>query len=303
MEGGVSIGLNTRFSIEKWSLFRGVSEGLTFDNIVLDVGWKNLKARLLTTEATPGFLYLGTGTSTPSESDLGLISLSETLGGKEASSITHSTPVLDAGSEKIVAKAFLRFDYGPGEAEGVWNEMGLAFGESYNDPYNRALFRDEEGDPISLTVLSDEHLRVFVELTMHLPGGVVSSGTMMVDGEERQWTLKSNERFEEDRAYGNRANPWREGLIRHIQAIDADLEEDISTDFNVSDAVATYTISEPPGDSKTISGFMLRSRRNAQPSHNTHQYDLVFDPPIEKGGQDRLEGSFSIAIERGDPPE
>lgn len=175
----VGLDITGHVRVEKWSKSRDERLDLEFDNVVLNIGWDTFATQYITPITSgglfPRYLYLGTGATEPKATDLGLAAVSTALGGK----YMHSWPELGgvfSVSEKY-STVNLRFDYGEGEAEGVWTELGLGYRAAYNPPevnapyttpFNRALFRDETGTPIAITVLADEYLRVFVQLRLHV---------------------------------------------------------------------------------------------------------------------------------------
>lgn len=161
-----------RFTITKRNAKREVIEEREFKNIVLDVGYDNLIENLFRMRPFPRNLFLGTGTNEPSASDAGLQSRSPTLESKyyagytaeDAQYVDHPDAPNGYYTKSIL---HIRFEYGQGEAEGVWNELGLAYDTSYLKPFNRSLFKDEYGNATSVTILSDEYLSVTYTLEMH----------------------------------------------------------------------------------------------------------------------------------------
>jgi hypothetical protein len=159
-----------------------------FDNVVLDSGWDSLISRMLTADAAavPKWLYFGIGESEPSKSDSGLEQ--RLTNGKAHTSIAYSG-LVNAGNLTAYSQAIVRFDYAPGELSGVrWTEVGLAYGNSYVEPYNRALIMDEARVPTPLVCLADQTVTVYVRLRLWLTGwgsrvetGIVS-GTLNLNG-------------------------------------------------------------------------------------------------------------------------
>lgn len=170
-----------------------------FDNHVLDSGMDFLITHMVgmtdyrnALAFQMNHLFLGSGTTEPAFSDTGLESRSGTLAGKKALSksddyVYSSTlpRVGHADEENHVywTEITFNFQYAQGEAEGVWTELGLADDLSYTNPVTRALFRDENGDPISLTVLSDEYLTVFYTVRFEDGMGSPQTGTLDVSGQ------------------------------------------------------------------------------------------------------------------------
>lgn len=224
----LGIALSTTFRVEKRNRKGEITGEREFDNVVLDIGWDAFASRLQAGAKAPRHLYLGTGTTEPTAQDTGLENLSGTLPGKLESSYTM------AGSDYLErrAEARLVFEYGEGEAEGVWTELGLAYGSSYTEPYNRALFRDENGNATSFTILSDEYLTVYAYLNLYLVDpDPLPSGTLDYNGQTINWVMRpitdsmardnAGSKFEDSggATYDYRNNMWGHDLIQKIGVI------------------------------------------------------------------------------------
>lgn len=174
MKLGIGIGITGHVVAERIKPDGTVVERREFDNVILNSGWEHMKT-LFNTAPQPGllyprYLYLGTGTVEPSAEDTGLQSISGTLGSKLVTTVLWPTGsgFVAADKKSGWTDVQLRFDYGQGVAAGTWTELGLAYQDTYTTPLNRALFRDQDGAPISLTVLNDEYFRVTVTLRMYI---------------------------------------------------------------------------------------------------------------------------------------
>lgn len=170
-----------------------VIQSLEFDNAVLDSGLAELFRRWCssgmswTAGTTPmnlaRYLFLGTGATEPTTGDTGLENRSGTLAGKLQTNNTEAHDwgnTIDFNNDYYDIWYQFRFGYGEGEAEGVWTEVGLG-DENYSHPLTRALFRDENGQPISLTILSDEYLTVFYTITFIMEPQ--DAGEILINGE------------------------------------------------------------------------------------------------------------------------
>ncbi len=158
-----------RFVVQKRDRNKNLIQEFKFSNIVLDLGWDSFASRWpgYFGDLPPKYLFLGTGTSEPAATDSGLESVSSTLAGLLRSAASYSGEDDPNGSWEYTSIT-QTFEYGEGEAEGTWTELGLAYNQDYTEPYNRSLFRDENGNAISIEVLSDEFLTVFVETGLYL---------------------------------------------------------------------------------------------------------------------------------------
>lgn len=224
-----------------------------FDNIVLDVGWNNLINNVDQTNRwahVPKYLYLGSGTTEPAATDSGLESASGTLPGK----LRSGTSIGGSSTTDRYASVNQTFVYGQGEAEGVWTELGLAYGSTYTEPYNRSLIRDDLGNPISLTILSDEFLTVYVELRMYFPDTGSITGQLDYNGQAIDWTATMNATpLTEPTAQWGR-NFWYEGFPYVWVKVD-DTRLDMTYLGNLSWETQQQVYS--PGTSRTITGFTI----------------------------------------------
>lgn len=169
----VGVGIQGKFRIKREKADGTLVEEREFDNVVLDTGFDEaFSAKYIDDRDKKNYLsgafshlFLGTGASEPAASDSGLESRSGTLAGKQGSVLTSQFGG-SVSATSATCYASTEYVYGEGEAEGVWTELGAASDDTYATPFNRSLFRDENGDPISLTVLSDEFLTVTLTVTL-----------------------------------------------------------------------------------------------------------------------------------------
>lgn len=213
LEASFGMALSGHYVLQKKNKYGDVTFETEFDNIVLDVGWDNFKARIASSSnddknAQPKYLYLGSGSTEPQVTDTGLESVSATLPGKLRSSDTYSRQYFSGGVGWTSVTQ--TFNYGSGEAEGVWTELGLAYQSTYTEPYNRSLIRDQAGVPISITVLSDEYLTVYVTLKLYFVQPTGQSTTITYNGQQSTVTWE----IQNDIFHGNTGeiNAWRSGL-------------------------------------------------------------------------------------------
>ncbi|WP_411686909.1 hypothetical protein [Acinetobacter indicus] len=103
---------------------------------------------------------VGTGNSTPVASQVALDNFL-------ASTTTTAAGVSDTGGIQVTTAPYYWFGrrtwrFGVGTAVGNISEVGLGWGNT--TLWNRALIRDELGNPTTITVLSDEYLDVISEV-------------------------------------------------------------------------------------------------------------------------------------------
>ena len=116
--------------------------------------------------------YVGTGGTQPSASDTQLVSRITTASSARAS-VSATSSNARGYAEIVIA---YRFD--EGEAAGNVSEVGI--GGSPTSLFSRALIRNENGDPVTITVLADELLTVTYRLRLAIPQQDISQ-TIMVD--------------------------------------------------------------------------------------------------------------------------
>lgn len=129
-----------------------------FNNLVLDAG---LDAMGGGGTADITHVWVGTGNSTPTPTQTGL---DNTLAGTSTTSAGDQRGVQTSNLPYYYwMRRTFRFDLGV--AAGNLSEVGL--GNDSSALFNRALIKDNSGNPITVTVLSDEFLDVVVELRVY----------------------------------------------------------------------------------------------------------------------------------------
>lgn len=134
-----------------------------FHNIVLDTGLARMSVGTWIDRCC-----IGTGNSTPVATQMALdnfIASTTTQQSSSAISNTTTAPYYYGGR--------ITWRFGEGVAAGNISEVGLGWGNS--NLWNRALIKDANGNPTTITVLSDEYLDVVSEIrvypTQNLSGG------------------------------------------------------------------------------------------------------------------------------------
>lgn len=138
-----------------------VTQRYEFENIVLDRLWSQLNAKTSMFVASIG---IGTGTATPSYSDSGLANDS----GKRATTTSSGDVAELVGTSYIRSFARYTAKFSVGQATGNWTELGLV-ATSSGGFLTRALFKNQAGDPITVTVLADEELQITYDLEFRIP--------------------------------------------------------------------------------------------------------------------------------------
>lgn len=285
MQRNVKIGaaLTGRFHVKKHNQDGEIVWDSSPSNVVLDVGWENFKEyESWGRHDGPSmrYLFLGTGTSEPSRTDTGLDSVSTSLGGKKFDSVSY---LADGPIEYHECR--LTFSYEPGEAEGVWTELGLGFEPEYTRPYNRSLFRDEHGDPISLTVLSNEYLTVEVYLGIHFS---IEESQLTIDynGNEHTVNISVATRSSTSSSHASEGF-WRRGFTRYCGYEDeggSSITEEPLRPGNKMTYLGDFTWETdeaiiPPGKVSSIGMFFISGPVSLS-REGSKRLRATFDPPL-----------------------
>lgn len=169
--------LSCYFKVEKFRSDGAVTyKGPWFHNVILDVGLDLFASNDLYEMISR--CNVGTGSSTPAPGQSGLDSYLATS--NTTYSITHYTTNTDPlffGKQETI-------EFAIGSCTGNLTEVGLSHEENA-EYFNRQLFKDESDNPITITVESDEGLRVTFDVRMYsvlerevlYPGSFDLSGT------------------------------------------------------------------------------------------------------------------------------
>jgi len=129
------------------------------------------------------YCQVGTGTTTPSQSDIALSSLLASTNSKSvvANASTTSSPYYN----------YLRIQYSfaTGGVTGNITEIGTGWGLS-SSLFSRSLILDGSGNPTSITVLSDEQLIATYELRMSMPTSDLA-GSITLNSISYTWTSRA----------------------------------------------------------------------------------------------------------------
>lgn len=129
-----------------------------FHNLVLDTGLQRMGIGAWVQRC-----YVGTGNSTPIASQT---QLDATLA--STSTVQSTVTGMNTTTKPYYYSIQKTYRFGEGVAAGNLTEVGLGWTVSGQNPcWNRALIKDANGNPTTLTVLSDEFLDVTVEIRIY----------------------------------------------------------------------------------------------------------------------------------------
>lgn len=126
-----------------------------FNNLVLDTGLARMSVGTWIDRCC-----VGTGNSTPVATQVQLDSFVASTTTQQATSTA-----VQITTAPFYYSATITWRFAQGVAAGNISEVGLGWGNS--DLWNRALIKDANGDPTTITVLSDEYLDVVSEVRVY----------------------------------------------------------------------------------------------------------------------------------------
>lgn len=156
-----------------------------FDNLIVNNGMDLLGTN---TDVDGSILLaarVGTGSTPPVNTDTA-------LGSQLAASTTEQAVVAGAASTAPYF-GWLRktFRFAAGVAAGNISEVGIATGATTGTLFSRALTVDGSGNPITITVLSDELLDVVYELRYYPPATDIAWGPLTISGVSYSGTMRA----------------------------------------------------------------------------------------------------------------
>jgi hypothetical protein len=164
-----------------------VKRKVKFNNLILDTGLSRLAALSQWTYPFLNTTYLGTGTTPPAVTDVTLQAYS-----KLSSAQQSGSPAAISGAGYVGCT--WRWRYAAGNATGNWTEVGVGWGTSspVNNLFSRELIRDTSGNPVTLTVLSNEFLDVIYTFRVYYPTTDVT-GTFTLGPTTYSYTARAAE--------------------------------------------------------------------------------------------------------------
>src|SRR5574337_1573872 len=129
-----------------------------FDNLIVDNGLNRIG-----TGSYMDQCYVGTGSTAPTNADTALeMQVASTSSIHATTSGTSTSPPYYGYSRRT-------FRFGVGAAAGNLTEVGVGWYSGTNMLFSRALIKDIDGNPTTVTVLSDEVLDVAYEFRNYAP--------------------------------------------------------------------------------------------------------------------------------------
>lgn len=177
------IGLKGRYQLVVSSEARGSRVVAEFDNIILNQGLDRIA-----TGGCASHCHIGTGTTTPSASQTGLVSFSAATSDLiTIADIQSYVPGATPYTELI-----RNYRFAMGVAVGTFAEVGIAWASSGSNLFSRALILDGGGSPTTITILSDETLDVKYIFRLYSPTTDVT-GSVVIGGTTFNYTIRASE--------------------------------------------------------------------------------------------------------------
>lgn len=152
-----------------------VTRHLKFRNVITDVGLKHMAEISQYAIGVHNCIYLcqlGTGTTTPTSSDTTL----------EAYSTYKQYSSISSGGATNDYYAKIQFEFGLSEAIGSWSELGMSWTfSSGSNVFCRMLFKDEGGNPITITKTSDDTMTIIYYLHAIRTSDTPTENTITID--------------------------------------------------------------------------------------------------------------------------
>jgi hypothetical protein len=162
----INLGIAGRYRLRKFVGDACTGDTGWFDNLILNNGLDQIAN---VTGGSFGFPYLftvafvGTGTTPPADTDSQLESYLASSSGNEQGTTSF---VEAAGAVPAYWRGIRILTFGTGVAAGTISEVGV--GKSSTNLFSRALIVDSNGNPTTITVLSNETLQVTYEYRSYL---------------------------------------------------------------------------------------------------------------------------------------
>lgn len=294
-----SVGARFKLVARKASTEEITRETEWFKNIVLDTGLNQMSVGTWIDR-----VRVGSGNSTPVASQTQL-----------DNTIASTTAVL-SGSESVLKQtttspyyvaANRTYRFAEGVAAGNISEVGCGWGTGL-DLWNRALVKDLNGDPTTITVLSDEFLDVIVEVRYY-PTQSFSGNFNLLDktgGVVSNHTYTGLPQFSESTSVNfNKVSGTRTHLYSgSMNSVDTSPTSELGyvnpNSTYPSPKTLTCTTSFPltvaNGSIKTVR--QLFNTISSASTNSGSAYKFEIDPPIVKTDQMILSFTFSISWDR-----
>lgn len=275
-----------------------IRESEWFDNIVLDSGLARMSV-----DTWIDRCCVGTGNTEPLASQVSLSSFRASTLVKQAAYLDGNTSV-----EPYYWGGTIVWRFGAGLASGNLSEVGLGWGNF--TLWNRALIRDNAGNPTTITVLSGEFLDVTATVRVY-PEPVISGAFNLMD---KNNNIISGHTYTGIPCITRYGEFYANKVSLTINSYTGSMGEGITTSPNGTETSWTSQANTfPTGTSLQCVASLSLSQGNLSHqsfklmpnimsfSGNKGGYKLQIDPPISKNSSQSLEVTFVLSWGRYEP--
>jgi len=164
--------------VRKISDIDNATQVLEFSNLITDIGLERWGS-----DSIGNKCFIGSGSTPPTVNDTALVA-----------QLASSTATVDLTTWKAYSaaerwtEATIVYRFSPGVTLNSIAEVGVGW---VGGLWSRALIRDQNGNPITIQLLSDEVLDVYYTLRIQFPED--ASGSITIDGVAYDWILRPAE--------------------------------------------------------------------------------------------------------------
>ena len=178
MSAALHVGLSGRFQlVKRRASDDSIVETREFQNLITDAGLNRWGSG-----AVMDRCLVGSGNTTPAATDGQLASRVATSTTVQNPAVTFAYSAAERWQEYSTG-----YRFAAGTATGTLAEVGMGWADT--GLWSRALIRDTQGNPTSLTLLADEYLDVFYTVRLQYPSTDVT-GTVTLGGTNYAWAMR-----------------------------------------------------------------------------------------------------------------
>ena len=175
----IHFGLKGHYTLDVLGPDGNVRASAAFDNLITNLGLDQLS-----TGTSLSYCSVGTGTTTPANSDTALAAyLAET-----PTSVWSGNSF--AGSPTFAATYTKTYQFAAGSVVGNIAEVGVGSAAGGTSLFSRARVLDGGGSPTTLSVTSADTLQVTYRVTLVPPTGNIGSGSVSISGTSHTFTSR-----------------------------------------------------------------------------------------------------------------
>jgi hypothetical protein len=199
----VNVELAGRFKLVATNSKTGATRLLAdwFDNLIVNQGLNRIG---VTSSQLFENCMVGSGTTSPVATQ---VSLTNQIASTNTKSVADVSGVDPSGVEYSYIRRTFRFP--AGSATGNLTEVGVGWNSTAI--FSRTLIKDQNGQPTSIQVLSDEFLDVLYEFRIYAPGDI--NGTVDISGTSYAYTIRPRDFNASSASSGSVYARWAGGVV------------------------------------------------------------------------------------------